>query len=120
MVNPERFAFMGHPAYLYRPRPLYERVENTLYTPKTKDEVARLVEEFEAHVPSEWVIDYVRERLGADAAQEMADGKIRVRFYDRELTQSKVNTREFLRTFEEDVDRFCLEKGVTLYKGEVS
>ncbi|MFD1428612.1 hypothetical protein [Kroppenstedtia sanguinis] len=120
MVNPERFAFMGHPTYLYRPRPLYERVEHTLYTLKTKDEVARLVEEFETHVPLEWVMDYLQDRLGADAVQEMADGKIRVRFYDRELTQSKVNTREFLRTFEEDVDQFCQEKGVTLYKGEAS
>ena len=113
-------AFMGHPAYLYRPRPLYERVEDSLYTLKTKDEVARLVEEFEAHVPTEWVIDYLQDRLGADAVQEMVDGKIRVRFYDRELTRSKVNTREFLRTFEKDVDRFCQEKGVTLYKGEAS
>ncbi|MFD1428555.1 hypothetical protein JOD24_003122 [Kroppenstedtia sanguinis] len=113
-------AFMGHPAYLYRPRPLYERVEDSLYTLKTKDEVARLVEEFEAHVPTEWVIDYLQDRLGADAVQEMADGKVRVRFYDRELTRSKVNTREFLCTFEKDVDRFCQEKGVTLYKGEAS
>ncbi len=120
MVNPERFAFMGHPTYLYRPRPLYERVEHTLYTPKTKDEVVRLVEEFKADVPTEWVIDYLQDRLGADAVQEMADSKVRVRFYDRELTKSKVNTREFLRTFEEDVDQFCREKGVTLYKGEAS
>ncbi|MGF7088749.1 hypothetical protein JOD24_002598 [Kroppenstedtia sanguinis] len=113
-------AFMGHPAYLYRPRPLYERVEHTLYTLKTKDEVARLVKEFHTHVPTEWVIAYLRDRLGADAVQEMADGKIRVRFYDRVLTRSKVNTREFLRTFEKDVDQFCREKGVTLYKGEAS
>ncbi|MFD1397252.1 hypothetical protein ACFQ49_14790 [Kroppenstedtia eburnea] len=110
-------AFMGHPAYLYRPRPLYERVEDSLYTLKTKDEVARLVQEFETHVPTEWVIDYLQHRLGADAVQEMADGKVRVRFYDRELTRSKVNTREFLCTFEKDVDQFCREKGVTLYKG---
>ena len=120
MVNHDRTAFMGHPAYLYRPRPLYERVEDSLYTLKTKDEVARLVEEFEAHVPTEWVIDYLQDRLGADAVQEMVDGKIRVRFYDRELTRSKVNTREFLCTFEKDVDQFCREKGVTLYKGEAS
>ncbi len=101
-------------------RPLYERVEHTLYMSETRDEVARLVQEFKTHVPTEWVIDYLQDRLGADAVQEMADGKIRVRFYDRELTRSKVNTREFLRTFEKDVDRFCREKGVKLYKGERS
>ena len=113
-------AFMGHPAYLYRPRPLYERVEDSLYTLKTKDEVTRLVEEFKAHVPLEWVMDYLQDRLGADAVQEITDGKIRVRFYDRELTRSKVNTREFLCTFEKDVDQFCREKGVTLYKDKGS
>ncbi len=120
MVNHDRTAFMGHPAYLYRPRPLYERVEHTLYMSETRDEVARLVEEFETHVPTEWVIDYLLDRLEEDAVQEMADGKVRVRFYDRELTRSKVNTREFLCTFEEDVDQFCREKGVALYKGEGS
>ncbi|EGK08145.1 hypothetical protein [Kroppenstedtia eburnea] len=113
-------AFMGHPAYLYRPRPLYERVEDSLYTLKTKDEVTRLVEEFHTYVPMEWVIDYLQDHLGADAVQVMADGKVRVLFYDRELTKSKVDTREFLNNFEADVDRFCREKGVTLYKGEAS
>ncbi|MFC4076156.1 hypothetical protein [Salinithrix halophila] len=118
MINHDRNAFMGNPAYLYRPRPLYEQVEDTLCTMKTQDEVARLVNEFEANVPTDWVIDYLKNRLGVDAVQKMADGKLLILFYDGELTKSKVNTREFLRTFERDVDSFLLEKGVRLYKGE--
>ena len=66
MVDRDLTAFMGHPAYLYRPRPLYKRVEDTLYTLETKDEVARLVKEFHTHVPTEWVIDYLQNRLGED------------------------------------------------------
>ena len=118
MVDRNQAAFIGFPAYLYRPRPLYKRVQDTLYTLKTRDEVARLVDEFISHVPMEWVIDYLRDCLGADKVQEMPGGKIRVLFYDRELTNIKVNTREFLRTFEKEVDEYCRAKGVTLYKGE--
>ncbi|PRX42793.1 hypothetical protein CLV97_101284 [Planifilum fimeticola] len=109
--------FMGKPAYLYRPDPLYERVEDPLDIYETKDEVTRLVEEFEAHVPRDWVIDYLQDRLGAESVQEMGDGKIRVLFFDRELTKSKVNTEEFLRTFERHVDEYLLQKGIRLYKG---
>jgi hypothetical protein len=108
---------MGKPAYLYRPDPLYERVEDPLDIYETKDEVTRLVEEFEAHVPRDWVIDYLQDRLGAESVQEMGDGKIRVLFFDRELTKSKVNTEEFLRTFERHVDEYLLQKGIRLYKG---
>ena len=118
MVNYDRNAFMGYPAYLYRPSALYDRVEDVLEMMKTRDEEVRLVGEFTSHVPTEWVIDYLRGRLGADKVQEMAGGKIRVLFFDRELTNIKVNTREFLRTFEKDVDEYCRAKGVTLYKGE--
>jgi hypothetical protein len=114
----DRRAFMGKPAYLYRPEPLYERVEGGLYTLDAKEEVTRLVEEFEAHVPREWVIDYLQDRLGAESVQEMEGGKIRVLFYDRELTKNKVgNTRKFLRTFERHVDEYLLQKGIRLYKG---
>ena len=113
--------FMGKPAYLYRPEPLYERVEDTLYTTDMKADVSRLVEEFEAHVPREWVIDYLQDRLGAESVQEMEDGKIRVLFYDRELTKNKVGkTRKFLRTFERHVDEYLLQKGIRLYKGDRS
>ena len=117
MIDGDRNAYMGKPAYLYRPEPLYERVEDTVETKKTKEEVIRLVEEFEAHVPREWVIDYLQDRLGAESVQEMEDGKIRVLFYDRELTKSKVKTEEFLRTFERHVDEYLLQKGIRLYKG---
>jgi hypothetical protein len=118
MIDGDRNAYMGKPAYLYRPEPLYERVEDTVETKKTKEEVIRLVEEFEAHVPREWVIDYLQDRLGAESVQEMEDGKIRVLFYDRELTKNKVgNTRKFLRTFERHVDEYLLQKGIRLYKG---
>ncbi|MFO7296580.1 MAG: hypothetical protein C0P72_011245 [Clostridia bacterium] len=110
-------AFMGKPAYLYRPESLYDRVEYPIYTMDTKEEVSRLVEEFEAHVPRDWVIDYLQDRLGAESVQEMEDGKIRVLFYDRELTKSKVKTHEFLRTFERHVDEYLLQKGIRLYKG---
>ena len=96
---------------------LYEKVEDILYTHKVRDEVSRLVEEFEAHVPREWVIDYLQDSLGAESVQEMEDGKIRVLFYDRELTKSKVKTEEFLRTFERHVDEYLLQKGIRLYKG---
>jgi len=113
--------FMCKPAYLYRPEPLYERVEDTLYTTDMKADVSRLVEEFEAHVPREWVIDYLQDRLGAESVQEMEDGKIRVLFYDRELTKNKVgNTRKFLRAFERHVDEYLLQKGIRLYKGDRS
>ena len=105
-------------AYLYRHGPLYDRVEHTLYTLKTRDEVSRLVNEFASYVPTEWVIDYLRDCLGADKVEEMPGEKIRVLFFDRELTNIKVNTQEFLRTFEKDVDEYCRAKGVTLYKGE--
>ncbi|PRX42801.1 hypothetical protein CLV97_101292 [Planifilum fimeticola] len=108
---------MGKPAYLYRPESLYDRVEYPIYTMDTKEEVSRLVEEFEAHVPRDWVIDYLQDRLGAESVQEMEDGKIRVLFYDRELTKSKVKTEEFLRTFERHVDEYLLQKGIRLYKG---
>jgi hypothetical protein len=118
MLNFDWNGFMGKPAYLYRPEPLYERVEDTLYTDETKDEVTRLVEEFDTHVPREWVIDYLQDRLGAESVREMEDGKIRVLFYDRELTKNKVgNTRKFLRTFERHVDEYLLQKGIRLYKG---
>ena len=113
----DRRAFMGKPAYLYRPESLYDRVEYPIYTMDTKEEVSRLVEEFEAHVPRDWVIDYLQDRLGAESVQEMEDGKIRVLFYDRELTKSKVKTEEFLRTFERHVDEYLLQKGIRLYKG---
>ena len=86
-----------------------------------KEEVTRLVEEFEAHVPRDWVIDYLQDRLGAESVQEMEDGKIRVLFYDRELTKNKVGkTAEFLRTFERHVDEYLLQKGIRLYKGDRS
>src|SRR5690606_5457359 len=92
--------------------------EDTLYTTDMKADVSRLVEEFEAHVPREWVIDYLQDRLGAESVQEMEDGKIRVLFYDRELTKNKVgNTRKFLRAFERHVDEYLLQKGIRLYKG---
>ncbi|GAA5344024.1 hypothetical protein [Planifilum fimeticola] len=114
----DRRAFMGKPAYLYRPESLYDRVEEGLYTLDAKEEVIRLVEEFESHVPREWVIDYLQDRLGAESVQEMEGGKIRVLFYDRELTKNKVgNTRKFLRTFERHVDEYLLQKGIRLYKG---
>ncbi len=114
----DRRAFMGKPAYLYRPESLYDRVEYPIYTMDTKEEVFRLVEEFEAHVPREWVIDYLQDRLGAESVQEMEGGKIRVLFYDRELMKNKVgNTRKFLRTFERHVDEYLLQKGIRLYKG---
>jgi len=117
----DRRAFMGKPAYLYRPEPLYERVEGGLYTLDAKEEVTRLVEEFEAHVPREWVIDYLQDRLGAESVQEMEGGKIRVLFYDRELMKNKVGkTRKFLRTFERHVDEYLLQKGIRLYKGDRS
>ncbi|PRX42795.1 hypothetical protein CLV97_101286 [Planifilum fimeticola] len=117
----DRRAFMGKPAYLYRPESLYDRVEEGLYTLDAKEEVIRLVEEFESHVPREWVIDYLQDRLGAESVQEMEDGKIRVLFYDRELTKNKVgNTRKFLRTFERHVDEYLLQKGIRLYKGDRS
>ena len=118
MLNFDWHGFMGKPAYLYRPEPLYERVEDPVYTKKTRDEVSRQVEEFEAHVPQEWVIDYLQDRLGAESVQEMEGGKIRVLFYDRELTKNKVGkTRKFLRTFERHVDEYLLQKGIRLYKG---
>ncbi|MFS8612639.1 MAG: hypothetical protein FWJ68_14055 [Planifilum fulgidum] len=118
MIDGDRNAYMGKPAYLYRPEPLYERVEDTVETKKTKEEVIRLVEEFESHVPREWVIDYLQDRLGAESVQEMEGGKIRVLFYDRELMKNKVgNTRKFLRTFERHVDEYLLQKGIRLYKG---
>ncbi|PRX42799.1 hypothetical protein CLV97_101290 [Planifilum fimeticola] len=118
MIDGDRNAYMGKPAYLYRPEPLYERVEDPVETKKTKEEVIRLVEEFEAHVPRDWVIDYLQDRLGAEAVQEMEGGKIRVLFYDRELTKNKVgNTRKFLRAFERHVDEYLLQKGIRLYKG---
>lgn len=118
MIDIDCCAYMGKPAYLYRPEPLYKRVENTFYTLDTREEVSRLVEEFEAHVPREWVIDYLQDRLGAESVREMEGGKIRVLFYDRELTKSKVgNTRKFLRTFERHVDEYLLQKGIRLYKG---
>jgi len=79
-------AFMGKPAYLYRPKPLYDQVYDTLYTLKTKNEVERLVQQFERYVPSELVMDFLNQRLGAEAVREMGNGKIRVLFYDRELT----------------------------------
>ncbi len=114
----DRRAFMGKPAYLYRPKSLYERVEGELYTNETKEEVIRLVGEFETHVPREWVIDYLQDRLGAESVQEMEGGKIRVLFYDRELMKNKVgNTRKFLRTYERHVDEYLLQKGIRLYKG---
>jgi hypothetical protein len=117
MDNTER-AFMGKLSYLYRPKRLYEKVEDILYTHKVRDEVSRLVEEFESHVPREWVIDYLQDRLGAESVQEMEGGKIRVLFYDRELMKNKVgNTRKFLRTFERHVDEYLLQKGIRLYKG---
>jgi hypothetical protein len=109
---------MGKLSYLYRPKRLYEKVEDILYTHKVRDEVSRLVEEFESHVPREWVIDYLQDRLGAESVQEMEGGKIRVLFYDRELMKNKVgNTRKFLRTFERHVDEYLLQKGIRLYKG---
>ena len=121
MIDDYRRAFMGKPAYLYRPEPLYERVEGGLYTLDAKEnkiEVTRLVEEFEAHVPREWVIDYLQDRLGAEAVQEMEGGEIQVLFYDRELMKNKVGkTRKFLRTFERNVDEYLLQKGIRLYKG---
>ena len=83
-----------------------------------KADVSRLVEEFEAHVPREWVIDYLQDRLGAESVQEMEDGKIRVLFYDRELTKNKVgNTPEIPPPFERHVDEYLLQKGIRLYKG---
>ena len=97
------------------------KVEDIVYTHKVKEEVSRLVEEFEAHVPRDWVIDYLQDRLGAESVQEMEGGKIRVLFYDRELMKNKVgNTRKFLRTFERHVDEYLLQKGIRCIRGDRS
>jgi hypothetical protein len=108
-------AFMGKPAYLYRPKPLYDRVYHTLYTLKTKNEVEELVQQFDQHVPSDLVVEFLNKRLGAEAVQEMGNGKIRVLFYNRELTNLKVDPHEVLAALKDYVDEYCQQKGVTLY-----
>ncbi|MBN2908811.1 hypothetical protein JQC72_04645 [Polycladomyces sp. WAk] len=108
-------AFMGKPAYLYRPKPLYDRVYDTLYTLKTKNEVEKLVQQFERYVPSELVMDFLNQRLGAEAVREMGNGKIRVLFYNRELTRLKADPKKVLSELKNHVDNYCRQKGVTLY-----
>ncbi|ATY84504.1 hypothetical protein CVV65_05660 [Kyrpidia spormannii] len=107
-------AFLGEPAFLYRPNKLYYRVQNTSQTLQTKEKVLRLAARFEELVPRGWVLDYLRKRLGPEAVEELDNKKIVVRFYDRSLTKPKVRGWGFLKEFERDVNAYVAGRGVKL------
>lgn len=106
--------FLGEPAFLYRPRKLYDRVQNGSKTLQTKEEVLSLVKRFEEHVPREWVLGYLRRRLGEDAVEELDAKKIVVKFYDGTITREKVRGWHFIQAFTKDVDAYLAERGLKL------
>ncbi|PTQ53573.1 MAG: hypothetical protein HSCHL_1750 [Hydrogenibacillus schlegelii] len=106
--------FLGEPAFLYRPRKLYDRVQVTAETLKTKEEVLSLVKRFEEHVPREWVLGYLRRRLGEEAVEELDEKKIVVKFYDGTITKEKVRGWHIIQAFTKDVDAYLAERGLKL------
>ncbi|SEM83855.1 hypothetical protein [Lihuaxuella thermophila] len=108
-------AFMGEPAFLYRPESLQQKIGTFLYTLKVRNEVLALVDRFHTHVPTDLVIRFIQNRLGQEAVREMGNNKILVKFYDRELTKLKVNPWDFLKEYKRHVDEYLLGKGIRLY-----
>lgn len=106
--------FLGEPAFLYRPRKLYDRVQDGSETLQTKEEVLSLVKRFEEHVPREWVLEYLRRRLGEEAVEELDAKKIVVKFYDGTITKEKVRGWHFIQAFTKDVDAYLAERGLKL------
>jgi len=106
--------FLGEPAFLYRPRKLYDRVQDGSETLKTKGEVLSLVKRFEEHVPREWVLEYLKRRLGEDAVEELDAKKIVVKFYDGTITKEKVKGWNFIQEFTKDVDAYLAVRGLKL------